>query len=288
MKNGMVIVHYNDLESVTNLINNIKTYSVLDKIIIVDNNSKKEIVDELKKLENKKIEIVLNNDNKGFSYAINIGCKKLIQELGKCNLIISNADIEINKEEDLEKLLKYLDNEEFGVVAPTVLENGNLNRGWKNPTPILDILMNLVYVHRIVRKKHIFYNNEHYNNSYSIVDVVSGCFFLIRSDTLEKINMFDENVFLYYEENILAKKIKNINKKIIVINDIKIKHNHSVSIDKNIKKIKKLKLQKKSEYYFQKEYNHANIIERILLKLTAGLSLFILRIVYFIKDIFKK
>ena len=106
--------------------------------------------------------------------------------------------------------------------------------------------MNEVYIHRKIRKKHVFYSEEHYNDRISYVEVVSGCFFLMRSKVLEDINFLDENVFLYYEENILAKKIHNIGKKIMVCNDIKVKHNHSVSIDKNIKKINKLKLQKQS------------------------------------------
>ena len=287
MTTGMVIVHYNDLESLTKLINNVKDYKVLDKIIIVDNNSKNEIKTKLKELTNSKIELIENSDNKGFSYAINIGCKRLIELFGKCNIIISNSDIIIEKESDLKELTSYL-KDDIGVVAPVVKEGNNLNRGWKNPTPMIDALMNIVYIHRKIRKKHVFYSEDHYKDKISYVDVVSGCFFLINSKTLEEINYLDENVFLYYEENILAKKIKNINKKEIVCNDIKVIHNHSVSIDKNIKKINKLKIQKKSQYYFQKVYNKANIFERIFLKLTAFLSRIILRIVYFFKDLLKK
>ena len=287
MATGMVIVHYNDIESLTNLINNVKDYRVLDKIIIVDNNSKSEIKVQLKKLTNTKIELIENKENKGFSYAINVGCKRLIELFKECNIIISNSDIIINKEEDLKELTSYLKND-IGVVAPVVKENNTLNRGWKNPSPIIDALMNIVYIHRRIRKKYVFYNEDHYKEKTSCVDVVSGCFFLINSKTLENINYLDENVFLYYEENILAKKIKSINKKEIVCNDVIIIHNHSVSIDKNMKKIKKLKMQKQSQYYFQKVYNKANIFERILLKLTAFLSRIILRIIYFFKDLLKK
>ena len=39
MKTGMIIVHYNDLGSITSLINNIKDYNTIDKVVIVDNNS---------------------------------------------------------------------------------------------------------------------------------------------------------------------------------------------------------------------------------------------------------
>lgn len=282
MKTGMVIVHYNDSESVNALINNIKDYKILDSIVIVDNNSKKEEKEKI--IKDSRIEIIENNDNKGFSYAINIGTKYLINKLGKCNLVISNSDIIINSESDLKELTSLLDNKDIGVVAPTILENGSINRGWKNPTPLIDALMNIVYIHKHIRKKHIFYNEEHYKDKISYVDVVSGAFFLIKSDVLEEINFLDENVFLYYEENILAKRIKDINKKTIVSNEIRIIHNHSVSIDKNIKKIKKLKLQKKSQYYFQTRYNNANVFEKLLLKMTAFLSRCILRIVYTIKD----
>ena len=43
MKTGLVIIHYNDYESVRDLIVNVKDYSTINKIIIVDNNSRKEI-----------------------------------------------------------------------------------------------------------------------------------------------------------------------------------------------------------------------------------------------------
>ena len=288
MKTGMIIVHYNDYESVKQLIDNIKNYNCIDKIVIVDNNSDLRNKAGIKNLISNKVEVIENLENKGFSYAINVGAKKLINELGECKLIISNADIIIEKEVDLVGLLNCLNREEIGVVAPTVVEKNNLNRGWRNPTPKIDALMNLVYIHRIIRKKYVFYKEEYYNDRISYVDVVSGCFFLIRSNVLESINYLDENVFLYYEENILAKKIKNINKKIIVCNDIKIIHNHSVSIDKNIKKIKKLKLQKQSQVYFQKNYNNATNFQVLMLKLTAFLSRIILSIVYSIKDLLKK
>lgn len=285
MKTGLIIIHYNDYESLSNLIDNVKDYKCLDQIVIYDNHSKKEIRNKIEKLKNKKIDIIINDNNKGYSYAINEASKYLIEKLGKCNIIISNSDIIINKEEDLQELIKLLDDKEIGLIAPTILENNSLNRGWKEVKPILDSLLNIVLIHRPLRKKYVFYKEDHYKGKTSVVDVVSGCFFLIRSDILDSINYLDENVFLYYEENILAKKIKNINKKIIIDNEIIIIHNHSVSIDKNLKKIEKLKKQKQSQYYYHVNYNHANIFEKVLLKTTSFLNRQILRVIYFIKDI---
>ena len=282
MSNGLVIVHYNDYESLKDLIENVKKYKCLKKIIIVDNNSKEEIKKKARTLVKNNVEMIENTENKGFSYAINIGVKRC-EELGIDNVIISNSDIIIECESDLVELTKYLNKPGIGVVAPTVIEGNLLSRGWKNPTPWLDMLMNIVVIHRIVRKNHIFYKDNYYRNKISYVDVVNGCFFLVKTSTFKEIGYLDENVFLYYEENILAKKIKDIGKKTCVVNDVDIIHNHSVSINKNVDKIKKLKLQKQSQYYFQKNYNKANFIELGLLKFTAFINRNILKLVYLIK-----
>ena len=284
MKNGLLIIHYNDYESLNNLIENVKNYSIINKIIIVDNNSKNEVKEKIRTLTSKKVKLIENKENKGFAAAINIGSKELIKALGPCNIIISNADVIINKEEDIKALIKELDKENAGIVAPTIVENDHLNRGWRQPSPLLDSMLNLVLIHRFFRKKYVFYKEEHYQNRISIVDVVSGCFFLIKSNVLEKINFLDENTFLYYEENILAKKMQEKKLDLLVCNDVLIIHNHSVSVDKNLKKINKLKIQKQSQYYFHVNYNHANIFEKTMLKVTTFVNRQILRIIYFIKD----
>ena len=232
--------------------------------------------------------MIINEENKGYSYAINTGAKYLIDEYKECNIIISNADVIIEKEEDIETLIKLLHRKNVGIVAPTILERGTKNRGWKNPTPKQEIILNLAYIHRFFRKKYLYYDDDYYQGDFSIVDVLSGCFFLIQSKTLQAVNYLDDHVFLYYEENILAKKLQ-VKKKInLISNKVTIIHNHSVTIDKSLKRIKKYKAQKKSQYYFEVEYNNASLLERMLLKLTAWLSQIILSIGYFIQDLLRK
>ena len=138
--------------------------------------------------------------------------------------------------------------------------------------------MNIPILHNKIREKNLLYDDSHYDKDIVDVEVVSGCFFLIRSDVLKKIKFFDENVFLYYEENILGKKLKDLNIRTVVNTKVEVIHNHSISIDKNVKKLNKIKILKKSQMYFEKYYNGANILERILLFITSKLAL----IIYFI------
>ena len=288
MKTGIIIVNYNDFTSTEKLIHNIKNYRIIDKIVVVDNHSSDDSGRKLKQLKLPKLKVIISEENKGYSYAINIGAKYLIEEYKECNIIISNADVIIDKEEDIEILIKLLHRKNVGIVAPTILERKTKNRGWKNPTPKQEIVLNLAYIHRFFRKKYLYYDEDYYQGDFSIVDVLSGCFFLIQSKTLQAVNYLDDHVFLYYEENILAKKLQ-VKKKInLVSNKVTIIHNHSVTIDKSLKRIKKYKAQKKSQYYFEVEYNNASWLERILLKLTAWLSQLILSISYFIQDLLRK
>ena len=241
MKTGIIIVNYNDFTSTEKLINNIKDYRVIDKIVVVDNHSSDDSPQKLKKLKLPKLKVIVNEENKGYSYAINTGAKYLIDEYKECNIIISNADVIIKKEEDIETLIKLLHRKNVGIVAPTILERGTKNRGWKNPTPKQEIILNIAYIHRFFRKKYLYYDDDYYQGDFSIVDVLSGCFFLIQSKTLQAVNYLDDHVFLYYEENILAKKLQ-VKKKInLISNKVTIIHNHSVTIDKSLKRIKKYK-----------------------------------------------
>ena len=274
MKNCFVIVNYNDYKTTYNLIKNIEDYSCVDEIVIVDNDSKDNSYEELLKLQNKKITILKNNSNKGYGSGINLGSRYLIDKYHKCNIIISNPDIVIENEQVIFKLVKTL-SLDVAVVAPIIKEHVGYSKGWKQPTPWIDILSNVVCVHKKVKQKYLLYPEEHYKNKIVDVDIVSGCFFLIRSDALKQINFFDENVFLYYEENILSTKLKQNNLKTVINTEVEVFHNHSVTIDKNINKINKYKILKKSQMYFEKKYNSANIIEVFLLWLTSKITLMI-------------
>lgn len=276
-KIGMVIINYNDFQTTKKLLKNVKNYQCLDKIVIVDNHSSDNSVKELKKEENEKIVVIEKNKNNGYASGMNTGAKYLIKELGECHIIFSNSDIIINNEEDIKNLSSTI-TKEIKVVGPTIIEHEKYNRGWHQTTANQEILFNLPGISRYLKKKLLFYKEEHFQKKISLVDVVSGCFFLIESKTLEQINYFDEKTFLYYEELILAKKLQKIGKKEGINNEVKIIHNHSVTIDKSIKRINKYKILKESQKYYVKSYLKANKLQMGLLYLTNKISLGLLYI----------
>lgn len=277
MQTGIVIVNYNDYESTFKLVENIKKYKIIEKIVIVDNNSREEEKEKLRTIKHKKVKIIENSENKGYSYAINIGAKYLISLYGKCNIIVSNSDVIIKEEKNIKELLKTLLNKDVAVSSPVIFENGRLNRGWRLTSPKQDILMMLPKVYSFFEKKYRYYKEEHYKDKTSTVDVVSGCFFLIKSTVLEEIGFLDENVFLYYEENILATKLKQLGLKSVINNEVVIIHNHSVTIDKNIKRKNKLKVLRNSQFYYEEKYNGASKFELLIMKMFSKFFIFFVK-----------
>lgn len=257
MQTAIIIVNYNDYTSTVQLIENIKQYKIIDKIVVVDNHSKEEEREKLKSIKNKKVKVLYNEENKGYSYAINIGAKFLISLYGKCNIIVSNSDIIIQEEKHIKELLKTLLQKKVGVASPVIYENKTLNRGWKLTTPKQDLRMMIPKIYKYFEKKYRYYQEDHYSQKEAIVDVTSGCFFLIKSTVLEEIGFLDENVFLYFEENILAKKLKKLGLEMRVNNEVVIIHNHSITIDKNINKKRKLQILRESQLYYEEAYNNA-------------------------------
>lgn len=277
MKNIFLIINYNDYQTTEKILDNVNDYKILDKIIVVDNNSTDDSFKKLSNFKSKKLIVIKNSQNKGYGSGINFGCKYINSKFGESYVFISNPDVIIYGEEDLQKLIQTFD-KDTAIVAPIIKEHEGYNRGWKIPSPIQDSLLNLIYIHRFLRPKLLFYKDECYKNNVMEVEAVSGCFFVINSFILKQCDYFDENIFLYYEENVIAKKIQKINKKVLINTQVEVFHNHSVTIDKNINHIKKYKELKKSQIYFQKYYNHANWFELFLLKITNKMTLLILYI----------
>ena len=278
---GMVIVNYNDYETTKRLLDNVKDYKVLKEIVVVDNKSTDNSLEELRKLKNKKITIIDSGENKGYSYALNVGCKYLVDKYKSLNIVISNSDIIIDSELDIKDLNSYISTKNV-IVGPTIIQGNDLNRGFKIPTPWQDIKQNIVFFGKRVLAKELSYPDNYYHKDISKVDTVSGCFFMISSKHLEDMGYFDENVFLYYEENIMGIKTKKLGKNIIVCNNVDVIHDHSVSIDKSLKRIKKYDILKTSQEYFEKNYNGANKIELFFLKVFRYLTRILLLIKYLV------
>ena len=181
------------------------------KIIIVDNKGDK----KLKNRITEKFEIskyYLSNKNLGFSKGFN----KALNFCKTKYAFIKNADCYID-EDNIIKLYDYIkDNQDCGIVSPTSYDEYN----------------NLSYNSGKLPE------NENSNEILKVqgdvcVEKVLGSSMFVKMEDLQKVGMFNENLFIFFSDFELCKKIRGINKHVIQIYNSKCIHVHGISKVKN-------------------------------------------------------
>lgn len=275
MKTGIVILNYNDSESTITLTDSIMSYDSIDNIMIVDNRSKDDSFNVLSERykDSSKVSVVLSEKNGGYSYGNNFGARKLINEFGCECIIIANPDVLF--EEKLITGIKdtFEENPQYGVLSGVMtLPNGETDKA-----PYRDLFSYwhdvgdcFILIRRLVYEKQV--NVVDYSKKIMDVDVIQGSFFAITAKAFCDIDGLDENVFLYCEELILGKRLIKAGYKTGLITELKYIHNHSVSINKSMKKLAIWKRVIASKYYYQKYYNNVGPCGLMFLKLCQGIS----------------
>lgn len=268
MKVAIIIVNYNDVDDTIKYVETISNYNVINRIVVVDNLSTTiGAFENLKKLENEKVKVIQSEKNGGYDYGNNVGVKYL-DSLGEKYdyIIVSNPDISVS-EEAINKCLNILENDEkIAVVAPRMFnkENKPIRRSsWKMRTFWLDVvhstrILELLF-YKVLRGGE--YLEKDYQNELLEVEAISGAFFIIRNKTLREIGLLDENVFLFYEEDILAKQLAEKGYKTISLNSEKFIHFESQTIGKTFNYYKKMRQLFISKMYYHKTYNKINVVQ---------------------------
>lgn len=247
---GIVILNYKSSKLILKLLKDLEDIKEVKKIIIVDNNSQDDSVETFKKVINKKIILIENKENRGYASGNNIGIKYLINNFKKINYItILNPDIEISNKNIFIILKNFLEkNKEAGIIAPLMFLNGKYLESlisWKMPEKF-DNLFNCLGITKKI--ENIFQRKKEKN-------VIPGSFLFFKKEIIENINYLDEGTFLYYEENILAQKLKKIKKKMLIVSNINYNHVHSSERKKLKNKLFHNNIYFNSMIYYEKKYN---------------------------------
>lgn len=172
------------------------------KIIIVENsNDKKYIKNITKKFKNTKV--IFSGKNIGYGAGNNLGINFVKTEY----LMISNPDVIYNKT-FFNNLKFYLESKiNFSVIGPSYNN--------KNYSPYGSF--NNQFDDQLKKKKYD-------SNFLKEVDWVIGCSMILNLKKIKLKNFFDENIFLYFEEVDLCKRIKNTGGKIFNSSKLIINH----------------------------------------------------------------
>lgn len=94
---GCVVLNYNDSKNTEELAELLSRYSVVSRVVIVDNCSTDDSLDRLGVIENPKITLIQSKSNSGYGVGNNIGVRYLAAECRCEYALIINPDVRVSE-----------------------------------------------------------------------------------------------------------------------------------------------------------------------------------------------
>ena len=127
--------------------------------------------------------------------------------------------------------------------------------------------------------KEDFYNKKNTTDKVHSMNFMTGCALFFNMEIIKKIGFFDQNIFLYYEENDLYLRCLKQNKPIYLIDDAKIDHLGNSSSDKKFKHEIEVNrnwhLMWSTFYFHKKHYGLIKAYEKTLFKFFSAVAKFL-------------
>lgn len=217
-KVSVSIVTHNNSEEIVKVLESIfnNTKGLNLKVFVIDNDSNDSTIDIIKeKYQN--VALIQMDDNTGFGYAHN----QVLNMISSDYHVIINPDITFNSNV-IKELVDYLEEHNDTVmITPRIL---NMD-GTEQYLPKLSPKIRYLLGGRFEKFGGMFsrWRNEYTMKSESItepieIDFCTGCFMVVKTDVLKKLNGFDDRFFMYFEDADLTKRAKKYGKVIFYPN----------------------------------------------------------------------
>lgn len=198
---SIIIVNWNTKELLQDCLKSVyeRAGDVDYEIIVIDNASTDGSAEMVKK-DFQRVVLIENMENRGFAMANNQG---MAVAKGRYVLLLNSDTIVLD--ESIANTVRFADaHPQAGVIGCQVLNPD----GTVQPTcfmfpSILNMLLSSTHLYKLLPKSR-FFGREHMTwwdrSDMRQVDVVTGCFMLVRREAIEKVGMMDERFFIYGEE----------------------------------------------------------------------------------------
>ena len=243
----------NRIEKILNKINS------NNKIVIVENSLSKQFKQYVES-NYRNVKVLIPKKNLGNGGGINFAIKKIKTKFA----LYLDIDVTITQ-----KIIKKL------------YQVAKQKKNWSIISPNL----------KGIKYKKEFFIKENSCPHTSEMSFVEGCSLLFNVPVIKKIGLFDEKIFLYYEENDLFLRCLKKKKKILMLNNVYVKHSNNSGSDKKyneyIDDIRNWHLMWSKFYYYKKNFS---FLRGILETYKSFISSLIKTIYYYLinKKEFKK
>ncbi|MBA7631330.1 N-acetylglucosaminyl-diphospho-decaprenol L-rhamnosyltransferase [subsurface metagenome] len=276
---SIIILNYNGKSYLKNCLTSIfeNTHNITFEVILVDNASTDQSV-EFVKGEFSAVRVIENKENVGFAKGNNIGVE---QAKGEYIIILNNDTIVLPNA--INNLISFMKKEPIKmIVTGKVLKfkrHFESNCG-RFPTFLSEYLYFGFFLIRYIKNPYSqkFRIKTWERDKLQEIDWVSGCYFAIKKDEMLKLNGFDENFFLYYEDVDLCYRFRNSGGRVLYYPQSVIKHLKGGTSQTDF--LKAISINYKSAiYYFTKICGKFNAkILNLLIKITWLLDIIALSV----------
>ncbi len=202
---GSIVLFKNKREELKRAIDSFLQTDLTVKLFLIDNSptsTLKDITDD------GRVEYIHSDKNLGYGAGNNLAIREILKN--SIYHLVLNPDVYFKKG-TLRKIFDFMQqHSEVGILSPMVYYPDGMKQPLCKllPTPYDLLIRRFLPLRKLVQKRNRFYELR-FSDYTDIMEApfLSGCFLFIRTEVLEERGLFDENIFMYYEDTDLTRRM---------------------------------------------------------------------------------
>ncbi len=287
-KLGIVTINFNTEDLLERLIQSLLAQTFDNWVMVIVNNSESDttIKKVIGKYDKDRIRLLSINKNIGYSRGNNAGFEYLYDNVlinDDERVLFTNEDIVIDNSRFLEESLRRFKETGSSFWGPKVINtDGSLMMPHLKKSNYLKCLLHLGNNGTMDRILGIGKNVKKINHPFEVF-LINGAFFICNAADFIKVDKLDENTFIYYEEELLYRKVADNGLKVIYDPTLSVLHEHSASVKKSFSVLNKKRFVYDGELYFLKKILKVNKMLEYMFRFERNLEFALFKVLYRIK-----
>jgi GT2 family glycosyltransferase len=222
---SVIIVNWNTRDILRDCLSSVfkQTQGTEFEVIVIDNGSSDSSI-QMVKVEFPQVTVIANIENRGFAAANNQG---VVIAKGRYVLLLNSDTIILD--DVIKKTVLFADTHREAAVVGCRVLNPDMSL---QPTcfmfpSVMNMLLSTTYLCKLFPKSYFFGREQMTwwdRSDVRDVDVVTGCFMLVRQQAIEQVGLMDERFFVYGEETDWCYRFKKAGWKVLFTPDAQIIH----------------------------------------------------------------
>jgi len=285
---GIITINYYSENLLQNFIESLLKQSFKNWcMVIIDSGSNTEITDLIENINDSRLFSIKAENNPGYASANNIGFD-FLKDNGLISfdsiVCFSNPDIILEDKDTISKLLSSMEKHNCDFIGPKIInEDGSIMLPHLKEGNYLKTFFHLG--NNGLADRIIGYNKRLKKMTRAIrVFMLNGSFFIASANAFEKAGKFDYKTFLYFEEEIFFRKVKDSGLRVIYEPSVNVRHFNSATVHALLGTTGKKKIVYNSELYLIKNILKSNAFLVFLFRTERKIEYWLIKLV----NIFRK